>query len=85
MATRSPTIFGASAGVTVSLGLLTAQNTVGSGLGYAEQLRKSDRQQLTATLLSGNANSNILDGGLGIDTVSYASATASGEGQPRRF
>ncbi|MBK8577240.1 MAG: calcium-binding protein [Candidatus Accumulibacter sp.] len=67
--------FGASAGVTVNLGLSTAQNTVGSGLDTLLNF-----ENLTGSsygdLLSGNANKNILDGGLGIDTVSYASATA---------
>ncbi|MER2622433.1 MAG: calcium-binding protein [Accumulibacter sp.] len=67
--------FGASAGVTVDLGLATAQNTVGSGLDTLINFENLTGSSF-GDLLSGNANKNILDGGLGSDTVSYASATA---------
>jgi serralysin len=69
-------IFGANAGVTVSLGILTAQETGGSGSDTLSNFENLTGSSYGDTL-SGNAGSNVLNGGLGIDTVSYASATAS--------
>jgi serralysin len=66
-------LFGATSGVTVDLSKAGFQNTGGSGtdkIGNFENLTGSAFDDL----LSGNADSNILSGGEGSDTVSYAGA-----------
>jgi serralysin len=68
--------FGATSGITLDLGLTGEQSTGGSGTDTVinfENLTGSNYNDL----LSGNAGANILDGLGGVDTVSYASATAS--------
>ena len=60
-------------GVTVNLSLTTAQNTVGAGTDMLfdfENLRGSNFNDR----LTGTAGNNVLDGGIGTDTVSYANA-----------
>ena len=74
----------ASAGVTVSLALTTAQNTVGAGsdtLTSIENLIGSAHNDtLTgnsgANVIEGGAGNDAIDGGAGTDTASYAGATA---------
>jgi Ca2+-binding RTX toxin-like protein len=66
---------GASAGVSVNLGLSSAQNTVGAGIDTLlaiENLMGSSFNDI----LMGNAGNNVLNGGLGIDNVSYAGSSA---------
>jgi Ca2+-binding RTX toxin-like protein len=65
--------FGAGAGVTVSLAVIAAQATGGSGsdtLSNFENLTGSNYDDT----LSGNSFNNTLDGGLGLDTLSYGAA-----------
>ena len=66
----------AAAGVTVSLALQGSdQNTFGNGIDFLTGF-----ENLTGSafddLLAGDAGNNALDGGLGIDTLSYAAAAA---------
>ena len=65
----------AAAGVSVRLDLATAQATGGAG---TDTLRNFEN--LTGSsfndLLLGNAGANVIDGGAGVDTVSYAAAVA---------
>lgn len=67
---------GAASGVSVSLDLTAAQDTLGAGqdtvIGF-ENLTGSDHDDT----LSGNAGGNVIDGGAGTDTVSYASAAGA--------
>jgi Ca2+-binding RTX toxin-like protein len=65
----------ATAGVTVSLGLTTAQNTIGAGVDTLLNFENLTGSNFNDTL-SGNAGNNALNGGAGIDTISYANATA---------
>ena len=75
---------GVTAGVTVSLALTTAQNTIGAGtdtLVAFENLNGSGfNDTLTgdslANVIDGSAGNDVMNGGAGIDTVSYASSTA---------
>jgi Ca2+-binding RTX toxin-like protein len=64
----------APAGVTVNLGLTTAQNTGGSGTDTLSNIENVIGSAHADTLL-GSAGANRLDGGIGIDTVSYANAS----------
>ena len=66
----------AAGGVTLNLGLATAQVTGGAGTDTI--LNQSFENLLGSAFndsLSGDANDNILDGGGGIDTLSYQSAS----------
>jgi len=65
----------AGSGVRVSLGNLSAQNTLGAGI---DTLRNFEnlRGSLHGDILSGDAGNNLLDGSDGIDTVSYHNANA---------
>ena len=75
----------ATAGVTVSLGLTTAQATGGSGsdtvLGFENLTGSAFNDVLTGNalnnLLLGGAGNDIIDGAAGIDTVSYAGSTSA--------
>jgi Ca2+-binding RTX toxin-like protein len=63
----------ATAGVTVNLGLTTAQNTVGAGIDTLLNLENLTGSNFDDTLI-GNTGNNVLNGVGGIDTVSYANA-----------
>ncbi|HEX8217569.1 MAG TPA: Calx-beta domain-containing protein, partial [Allosphingosinicella sp.] len=65
----------AASGVTVNLGLTTAQNTGGMGIDTVKGFENLTGSAFADTL-SGDAGNNILDGGAGIDTLSYATASA---------
>jgi len=73
---------GASSGVTVSLALAAAQNTVGAGTdtlsNFENLLGSSFNDTLTgdgnANVIEGGAGNDVLNGGAGTDTVSYAGA-----------
>lgn len=65
---------GATAAVTVDLGTTAAQSTGGSGIDTIRNFEHLIGSTYNDTL-SGNGGANILDGGLGVDTVTYASAT----------
>ncbi len=64
---------GATVGVTVNLALTAAQNTVGAGTDTLKNLENLTGSNFNDTLL-GNAGNNVLNGGVGVDTVSYANA-----------
>ena len=66
---------GATAGVTVNLSLTGAQNTVGAGSDTLVSLENLTGSSFSDTL-TGNAGNNVINGAAGIDTVSYANATA---------
>jgi Ca2+-binding RTX toxin-like protein len=66
----------AGAAVTVSLGTSLSQNTVGAGFDTLSNFENLTGSNFNDTLL-GNAGNNVLDGGVGIDTVSYANASAA--------
>jgi Ca2+-binding RTX toxin-like protein len=74
----------ASSGVTVSLAIAGAQNTVGAGsdtLSNIEYLRGSSfNDSLTGNagnnIIDGGAGNDVLDGGSGTDTAYYATAAA---------
>ena len=57
----------AAAGVTVSLAITTAQNTVGSGTDTLTNIENLTGSNLNDTL-TGNTAANILNGGAGNDT-----------------
>jgi trimeric autotransporter adhesin len=65
----------AAAGVTVSLDTTTAQATGGSGVDTLRNIENLYGSDFNDTL-RGNAGNNLLDGSLGVDTVSYASAVS---------
>lgn len=65
----------ATAGVTVSLAIAGAQNTVGAGTDTLFAIENLVGSAFNDKLF-GSDGDNVLDGGAGIDTVSYASATA---------
>ncbi|MBV9995834.1 MAG: VCBS repeat-containing protein [Caulobacteraceae bacterium] len=65
----------AGAGVTVSLGVSGPQNTGGSGTDTLANFENLTGSAFNDTL-AGNAGDNVLDGGGGVDTVSYAAASA---------
>jgi len=70
---RDTASYATATGVVVDLGLDGVQNTIGAGsdqLIDIENLIGSTRNDT----LGGNAGDNILDGGAGADTVSYAQA-----------
>ena len=58
----------ATAGVTVSLAMTTAQNTVGAGTDTLTNIENLTGSNLNDTL-TGNAGANILNGGTGNDTL----------------
>ena len=73
----------ASAGVTVSLAIVGAQNTVGDGTDTLSSIENLTGSAFNDTL-TGDANANVLDGGAGndklnggggIDTASYTSSS----------
>ncbi|MET0238886.1 MAG: Ig-like domain-containing protein [Sphingobium sp.] len=74
----------ATSGVSVTLGLTTAQNTLGAGidvLNSIENLLGSDYADILTgssgfNMIEGGAGDDVLDGGAGIDTASYAGASA---------
>ena len=67
---------GAAAGVTVSLALQgSAQDTLGAGHDTLSNFQNLTGSAFNDTL-SGDGHDNVLDGGAGVNTVSYASATA---------
>jgi len=63
----------AGAAVTVDLALAGAQNTGGAGSDTLKAIENLTGSRYDDTL-SGNAGDNVIDGGAGVDTVSYASA-----------
>ncbi len=65
----------ASAGVTVSLSVAGPQNTVGAGLDTLSNFENLTGSNFNDTL-KGNAGNNVLNGGAGVDTVSYDNALA---------
>ena len=65
----------ATAGVTVNLGLTTAQNTGGAGTDTLSNFENLTGSNFSDNL-SGNSGNNVLDGAAGTDTLSYAMATA---------
>ena len=77
----------ADAGITLNLGLATAQNTVGAGtdtlIGIEGAIGSASDDTITGTAadnyIDGGADlgADRLNGGAGVDTVSYASATAA--------
>jgi serralysin len=66
---------GAGAGVTVNLGLTSAQNTVGAGTDTLLSFENLTGSSFNDTL-TGTSGNNVLTGGSGTDTVSYANAGA---------
>jgi Ca2+-binding RTX toxin-like protein len=64
----------AESGVTVSLGLTTAQATGGAGTDRISNFENLLGSRFNDTL-SGHGGNNVLDGGAGIDTLSYQSAS----------
>ena len=66
----------AGAGVTVSLSLTGAQNTLGAGFDTLSNFENLTGSNFNDTLL-GNAGNNVLDGGAGDDTVSYINSSAA--------
>ncbi len=66
----------ASAAVTVNLGLTTAQATGGAGTDTIANFENLTASAFNDTVIAG-AGDNVLDGGAGIDTLSYASASAA--------
>ena len=65
----------ALAGVTVSLSVAGPQNTVGAGLDTLSNVENLTGSNFNDTL-KGNASNNVLNGGAGVDTVSYDNALA---------
>jgi Ca2+-binding RTX toxin-like protein len=65
---------GASMGVIVNLGLTSAQNTVGAGTDTLLSIENLLGSSFNDTLM-GNAGNNVLNGGGGIDNVSYAGSS----------
>ena len=59
---------GASSGVTVSLAIAAAQNTIGAGVDTLIGIENLTGSALN-DILTGDANANILDGGAGNDTL----------------
>ena len=66
----------ATAGVSVSLSITVAQATVGAGSDTVSQFENLTGSAFNDTL-SGSNGVNVLNGGLGVDTLSYANSTAS--------
>lgn len=66
----------ATSGVNVSLSIVGPQNTGGSGVDTLISIENITGSKFNDTL-QGNSGNNILDGGLGIDFVSYSSAAGS--------
>ncbi|KPN92160.1 retention module-containing protein [Pseudomonas nunensis] len=58
----------ATAGVTVNLGLLTAQNTIGAGTDTLTGIENLVGSNFNDTL-TGDSNNNVINGGLGNDTL----------------
>ena len=65
----------AGAGVKVDLSIAGPQNTGGPGIDTLISIQNLTGSHFNDTLL-GNSGDNVLDGGAGVDTVSYANATA---------
>ncbi len=61
--------------MTVSLAIATAQDTIGAGTDTLTNIENLTGSAFDDTL-SGDAGDNVLDGGDGTDTVSYAGAAA---------
>ncbi|MDD2370011.1 MAG: hypothetical protein PHQ90_11980, partial [Sulfuricurvum sp.] len=76
--------YGATSGIIVSLAIIGAQNTGGSGIDdifeFENLIGSAYNDTLTGdssdNIIEGGAGNDILDGGFGIDTLSYAGATA---------
>jgi Ca2+-binding RTX toxin-like protein len=66
----------ASAAVTVTLSLAGAQNTIGAGVDTLINVENLTGSNFNDTLL-GNAGNNVLDGGAGVDTVSYINSSGA--------
>jgi len=64
----------ATTGVTVNLGVTTAQNTVGAGTDIVLNVENLTGSSFN-DILSGNASNNVLNGATGTDMLSYANAT----------
>src|SRR5205085_4126577 len=64
----------ATSGVTVNLGLTTAQNTSSAGTDTLLNIENVTGSNFNDTL-TGNASNNVINGGAGTDTVSYLNAT----------
>ena len=62
--------------MTVSLAISTAQDTIGAGTDTLTNIENLTGSAFDDTL-AGNAGDNILDGGDGTDTVSYAGAAGA--------
>ena len=73
-ATDTVSYASATAGVTVTLATSAAQDTVGAGTDTLLNFENLTGSAFNDTL-TGDSNNNVLDGGAGIDTASYASAT----------
>jgi len=75
----------ATVGVTVNLGLTTAQNTIGAGLDTLLNIENLTGSNLNDNLkgnagnnlLNGRAGNDILNGDAGVDTASYEGASAA--------
>ncbi|WP_298290486.1 peroxidase family protein [Novosphingobium sp.] len=63
---------GATAAVTVNLGLATAQNTIGAGADTLTAMENLTGSGFADTLTGSNAN-NVIDGGIGNDVISAGS------------
>jgi Ca2+-binding RTX toxin-like protein len=66
----------ATTGVSVNLALTTPQGTVGAGTDTLTNIQNLTGSSFNDTL-QGNAGDNVLDGGAGVNTVSYSSAPAA--------
>src|SRR5688500_13593961 len=74
----------AAAGVTVSLSITTAQNTIGAGTdtatGFEYIIGSAFNDTLTgntgANIIDGGAGDDVMNGSYGIDTVTYAAAAS---------
>ena len=64
-----------TAGVTVNLTTITAQNTIGAGTDTLTNIENLTGSKYN-DILSGNSENNILNGGAGVDTISYKNSTA---------
>jgi Ca2+-binding RTX toxin-like protein len=65
-----------TAGVVVDLSLAVAQNTIGAGFDTLRNFQNITGSRFSDTL-TGTSGNNVIDGGAGYDTVSYANAGAS--------
>lgn len=73
--TDTVTYVDAASAVTVSLATTSAQNTVGAGTDTISGFENLTGSAFNDTL-GGDANANVIDGGAGTDTVTFATAAA---------